>query len=138
MMRIARAEDPDKEIADALSCVDEKGYCWWGTHSSASYAEEILIVQIPYQSLGFASGVLKAELIADYEEIPEVDFDHYRPKSWTNERTYGRYYKIIGGHNEKIPLSEIERENGTPFEPRYHLRSNVMVRLRNRSRADNE
>ena len=30
MMRIAKAYNPVIEIQQALDCVKEKGYCWWG------------------------------------------------------------------------------------------------------------
>ena len=126
MMRIAKAKNPVIEIQECLDCVKDKGYCWWGTAKNAVYADEIVIFQVE-NSWG-AFGVLEAVEIREKEEIDQNDFEYYRPKSWSNEQIYGRYYKIKGGYVERIPRSEIIRENGNPLRP-TDLRTNVKVSL---------
>lgn len=126
MMRIAKAYNPVIEIQQALDCVNEKGYCWWGSAKNAVFADEILIFQVGNSN--FAFGVLEAVEIREKEEIDQNDFEYYRPKSWSNEQIYGRYYKIKGGYVERIPRSEIIRENGNPLRP-TDLRTNVKVSL---------
>ena len=126
MMRIAKANFPTTEIRQALECVKEKGYCWWGTAKNAVFADEILIFQVGNSN--FAFGVLQAVEIREMAEIEQSDFEYYRPESWSGEKKYGRYYKIKGGYVERIPRSEIIRENGTPLRS-TDLRTNVKVRL---------
>ena len=126
MMRIAKAYNPVIEIQQALDCVKEKGYCWWGSAKNAVFADEILIFQVGNSNLAF--GVLQAVEIREMSEIEQSDFEHYRPESWSGEKKYGRYYKIKGGYVERIPRSEIIRENGTPLRP-TDLRTNVKVCL---------
>ena len=125
-MRIAKANNPVIEIQECLDCVNEKGYCWWGTAKNAVYADEIVIFQVK-NSWG-AFGVLEAVEIREMADIEQSDFEHYRPDSWSEEKKYGRYYKIKGGYVERIPRSEIIRENGNPLRP-TDLRTNVKVRL---------
>ena len=125
-MRIAKANNPVIEIQECLDCVNEKGYCWWGTAKNAVYADEIVIFQVK-NSWG-AFGVLEAVEIREMADIGQSDFEHYRPDSWSEEKKYGRYYKIKGGYVERIPRSEIIRENGNPLRP-TDLRTNVKVRL---------
>ena len=126
MMRIAKADNPVVEIQECLDCVSEKGYCWWGTAKNAVYADEIVIFQVK-NSWG-AFGVLEAVEIREIADIEQSDFEHYRPDSWSGEKKYGRYYKIKGGYVERIPRSEIIRQNGTPLRP-TDLFTNVKVRL---------
>ena len=125
-MRIAKANVPTIEIRQALECVKEKGYCWWGSAKNAVFADEILIFQVGNSN--FAFGVLQAVEIREMAEIEQSDFEFYRSESWSGEKKYGRYYKIKGGYVERIPRSEIIRENGTPLRP-TDLRTNVKVRL---------
>ena len=126
MMRIAKANNPVIEIQECLDCVNEKGYCWWGTAKNAVYADEIVIFQVK-NSWG-AFGILEAVEIREMADIEQSDFEHYRPDSWSEEKKYDRYYKIKGGYVERIPRSEIIRENGNPLRP-TDLRTNVKVRL---------
>ena len=125
-MRIAKSDNPDNQIEEAIASAEKKGYVWWRTAANAVFSSELLIFGVGDSS--GAWGILFSDEVRDAKDIPKEDFEEHRPDGWTIEKMPSRYAKITGGQFQFIPRKSIFRANGDPLEPNA-LRTNVMVKV---------
>ena len=107
-MRIASAINASVELSEAKKCVDENGYCWWGTGKNASIAHEI-IVRTQGDSKKF-HGIMEVSDLVNAENISQSDFISNKPKNSANfpsEKRQTQYYKITSITIEKIPREKV-------------------------------
>ena len=131
-MRIASADNASIELSLAKECVEENGYCWWGTGDKATLESEI-IVRTSGDSKQFY-GIMEVVELVDAVNISQSDFISNRPKNtphFPEEKTRSQYYKVTSVKLEIIPRERLLYAK-TMRELRYNqLFANTRVVLRN-------
>jgi len=131
-MRIASADNASIELSLAKECVEEDGYCWWGTGDKATMAGEI-IVRTNGDSKQFY-GIMEVVELVDAANISQSDFISNRPKNtphFPEKKTWSQYYKVTSVKLEIIPRERLLFAK-TMEELRYNqLFANTRVILTN-------
>jgi len=131
-MRIASADNASIELSLAKECVEENGYCWWGTGDKATLESEI-IVRTSGDSKQFY-GIMEVVELVDAVNISQSDFISNRPKNtphFPEKKTRSQYYKVTSVKLEIIPRERLLYAK-TMRELRYNqLFANTRVVLRN-------
>ena len=131
-MRIASADNAIVELSLAKECVEENGYCWWGTGNKATLESEI-IVRTNGDSKQFY-GIMEVVELVDAVNISQSDFISNRPKNtphFPEKKTWSQYYKVTSVKLEIIPRERLLYAK-TMRELRYNqLFANTRVVLRN-------
>ena len=131
-MRIASTDNASIELSLAKECVEEDGYCWWGTGDKATMAGEI-IVRTNGDSKQFY-GIMEVVELVDAANISQSDFISNRPKNtphFPEKKTWSQYYKVTSVKLEIIPRERLLFAK-TMEELRYNqLFANTRVILTN-------
>ena len=132
IMRIASTDNASIELSLAKECVEEDGYCWWGTGDKATMAGEI-IVRTNGDSKQFY-GIMEVVELVDAANISQSDFISNRPKNtphFPEKKTWSQYYKVTSVKLEIIPRERLLFAK-TMEELRYNqLFANTRVILTN-------
>ena len=131
-MRIALADNASVELSLAKECVEENGYCWWGTGDNATMASEI-IVRTHKDSKQF-HGIMEVSELVDAASISQSDFISNRPKNtphFPSEKTKTQYYKVVSINLEIIPRERVLFARTEQKLTHYQLYPNIQVILTN-------
>ena len=132
IMRIASAENASIELSLAKECVEENGYCWWGTGDKATMESEIIVRTIGVSEQFY--GIMRVIELVAAANIPQSDFISNRPKNtpyFPEKKTWSQYYKVTSVKSEIIPRKILLYAKTMEELSPYQLYANTRVILTN-------